>query len=635
VRRFLLFVICLLGVTATFGQYTSRFGRFKVDQVKGCAPFTITITDTNGPVGGVTPSGECTPGKPCLMDFEGKGATSTNTFTYTYNTPGIYKLSVLYQSSSTDDITVTVVDNTDPTFQVYSCTNNKVTVKVIDKTYDMYLINFNSDATVDATIPSGNNATAQFDYGAPGTYTITVRGKNVNSADNCKNLTDTYTTLATLPKPALTTLTALDANNLKLDMTTARHIDYKLQIAVNNGGTFQTFQDVYEQNTFTVPNLLVDNNYYCFQLSAFDPCANTNTFSNIVCSQNFDVNFVNGVNDLEWSTETFGINSMDIKRNGSAYANIPGAPLKYLDTDYDCNTSYCYQITSNYGGGAKSTSLSKCGVGIFQTTFPPIENITSIVRVGAELSWVPDPTIKIEAFDIMKSVFNGSLSEIAEVTQPLYTDATYDYSGGSCYQVNYHDQCNNLSSPGIIACPMALAGSMDDKNAVTLTWNKYNGYKNGVSTYNVNKYTKEGVLIGVYPTTDTSFVDYDPADNNQVVIYSITALANDPGILKSISNNITLEKPVRLILPTAFTPNGDGINPSFTISGKFISKMSIMIFDRWGVLVFASDKNEPWNGTKDGRPMPESAYVWKAEGVDTAGHSFTQEGTVILLRPRQ
>lgn len=640
-RRFLFVIICLLGVTAclpvgtAFGQYTSRLGRFKVDQVKGCAPFTITITDTNGPVNGVPTSGECTPGKPCLMDFEGKGATSTNTFTYTYNTPGTYKLSVLYQSSVPDDITVTVVDNVDPTFEVFTCTNNKVTVKVVDKTYDTYLINFNSDATIDATIPSGNNATAQFDYGAPGTYTITVRGKNVNAADNCKNLTDTYQTLVALPTPSINALTALDANNLKVDITTAKHIDYKLGIAVNNGATFQVYQDLYETNTTTIPNLLVDDNFYCFELSAFDPCAATNKYSNIICSQNFDVNFINGVNDLEWSTDPTGITSVGIKRNNSTYTTIPGAPLKYLDTDYDCNVQYCYQLTTNYASGGKSTSLTKCGVGIFQTTFPAIENITSVVRAGAELSWVPDPTIKIEAFDVLKSVFNGPLTPIAHPTEPLYTDATYDYTGGSCYQVNYHDQCNNQSLPGIIACPVALSGTMDDKNAVTLTWSKYNGYQNGVKTYQVDKYTNNAVLIGTYPTTDTTFLDYDPADDNQVVIYRIRAQANDDGVLESISNNITIEKPVRLILPTAFTPNGDGINPSFSVSGKFISKMSIMIFDRWGVLVFESDKNEPWNGTKEGRPMPESAYVWKAEGVDTAGHTFTKEGTVILLRPRQ
>ncbi|MEJ0032153.1 MAG: hypothetical protein WDO15_18060 [Bacteroidota bacterium] len=468
------------------------------------------------------------------MDFEGKGATSTNTFTFIYATAGTYKLSVLYQSIGADDITVTVVDNTDPTFEVFSCTNNKVTVKVTDKKYDMYFIDFNSDAVLEDTVASGNNALSAFNYGAPGNYTITVRGHNVNSADNCKNLTDKYQTLATLPTPKLDVLTALDANNLQLDMTTAKHIEYKLNIAINNGGTFQAYQELYEQNTTNIPNLLIDNNYYCFELSAFDPCAGTNTFSNVICSQDFDVNFINGVNDLEWSTNTGGIGSVEVKRNGNTYTTIPGAPLKYLDTDYDCNQQYCYPDNYELLGGAKSTSLQKCGVGIFTTTFPAIENVTSIVRVGAELSWTIDPTIKIEAFDILKGSFGGPVSQFAQSTEPLYTDATYDYAGGSCYQVNYHDKCNNRSDPGIIACPMGLAGTMDDKNAVTLSWNSYKGYNLGVANYVVNKYEKNGTLIGSFTTTDTTFLDYDPADDNQIVIYSITAVANEAGVLKSI-----------------------------------------------------------------------------------------------------
>jgi len=629
VIRFLLFFICLLGATAAFGQYTSRLGRFEVNEIKGCAPFTITITDTN-----VITTGECTPGKPCLMDFEGKGSSSTNQFSFTYNTPGTYKLSVLYQSiiPGSDDIMITVVENKDPTFEVYTCTGNQVTIKVTDKTYDTYLIDFLSDNTPDIAIPSGNNATAQHNYGAPGTYNITVRGKNIGAADNCKNLTEPYQTLAVLPTPSLNILTAVDANNLKLDMTTAPHILYKLEIAVNNSGIFQPYQDLYQVSTVNIPNLLVDNNFYCFRISAFDPCFGANTYGNIICSQDFDVNFLNGANELTWKTAG-AIGSIEVKRNGSIYTTIPGSTSPYQDLDYDCNKDYCYQITADYGGGKKSISLAKCGTGILLTTFPPIENITSVVRAGVELSWTADPTIDIQAFDVLKSMFNQPLTPFAKTKDKLYIDATYDYAGGTCYQVNYGDFCNNRSLPGIIACPMSLAGTMDDKNAVTLTWNKYKGYKDGVITYQVNKYNKTGGLLGTYPTTDTTFVDYDPADDEQIVIYSITALANEPGVDKSISNNITMEKPVRLILPTAFTPNGDGVNPLFTISGKFVSKMSIQIFDRWGVLVFASDKNEPWDGTKAGKVMPESAYVWKAEVVDSAGNTFTKEGTVLLLRP--
>jgi gliding motility-associated-like protein len=506
-------------------------------------------------------------------------------------------------------------------------------VKVTDKTYDTYIIDFNNDNNPEVTIPNGNNAIAQHDYGAPGAFTIAVRGKNVNAANNCKILTENYQTLAVLPQPSINVMTAVDANNLKLDMTTAPHIQYKLEIAINNGGTFQVYKDLYQVNTITVPNLLVDNNFYCFRLSAFDPCAGTNLYSNTICSQDFDVNFLNGVNDLTWKTSTGGITSVTVMRNNTNYSTIPGAPLGFQDSDYNCNEDYCYQIIANYNNGIKSTSLTKCGTGKLVTTFPAINNITSIVRAGAELSYTTDPTIKVKAYDIMKSMFGQPFTFYAQTPDQLYIDASYDYAGGTCYQVNYGDFCNNRSAPGISACPISLSGVMDDKNAITLTWNKYTGYNLGVATYQVSKYNKTGGLIGVYPTTDTTFFDYDPADNEQVVIYTITAVANEPGILKSISNNITMEKPVKLLLPTAFTPNGDSNNPLFAISGKFVSKMSISIFDRWGVLVFTSDKNEPWDGTKAGRPMPESAYVWKAEVVDFAGNTFTKEGTVLLLRP--
>lgn len=632
-RRFLLFFICLLGVTAVFGQFKSRLGRFEVDNVKGCAPFDITITTTN-----LITTGECTPGKACLMDFEGKGTSSTNTFTYRYTTPGTYKLSVLYQSIGADDITVTVTDNPEPVIEIYRCTGNQITLRVVDKVYDTYIIDFNNDNTPEITIPNGNNATALHNYGAPGTYTVAVRGRNVNSANNCVIKREATTMLIPpppMPQPSLNVLTAVDANTLKLDMTTTPQIQYKLEIGQNSGTNFQVLQNLYQVNTINIPNLLLDNNYYCFRMSAFDACAGTNTYSNTICSQDFEVKFNNGVNSLEWRTFPSGVTTTEIKRNGGTYTNVPGSPMVYGDLDYDCNEQYCYQIVSHYAGGRSSTSLTKCGIGRLETTFPAIENISSVVRDGVELKYDADDRLDIENFEIMKSELKQPYFQVALTKEEFYRDATYVNDGQICYQVNYGDKCGNKSLPGIIACPISLEGTLADNNAVTLTWNKYKGYTNGVAEYQIKKYTAQASLLDTFTTTDTTIVDYDPADNNQVVIYAVTAIAVDDGmgIEESISNNITIEKPVRLILPTAFTPNGDGINPLFSISGKFVSKLSIQIFDRWGVLVFTSDKNEPWDGTRGGKVMPESAYVWRAEVSDFAGNTFTREGTVLLLRP--
>jgi hypothetical protein len=107
-----------LKATSTTNFYigsSSRLGRFVVDKTSGCAPLTVTIIDTN-----LITTGDCTAGKPCEMNYEGTG--QQNTFTYTYITPGIFKLSVLYQSIGSDDISITVKDCDPP------CTSSPITV---------------------------------------------------------------------------------------------------------------------------------------------------------------------------------------------------------------------------------------------------------------------------------------------------------------------------------------------------------------------------------------------------------------------------------------------------------------------------------------------------------------------------
>jgi gliding motility-associated-like protein len=60
--------------------------------------------------------------------------------------------------------------------------------------------------------------------------------------------------------------------------------------------------------------------------------------------------------------------------------------------------------------------------------------------------------------------------------------------------------------------------------------------------------------------------------------------------------------------------------------------MQLQIFDRWGSLIFFSDKNEPWDGKRDGLNMPTASYVWTAQGTDLNGRAYKQAGTVVLIR---
>ncbi len=134
--------------------------------------------------------------------------------------------------------------------------------------------------------------------------------------------------------------------------------------------------------------------------------------------------------------------------------------------------------------------------------------------------------------------------------------------------------------------------------------------------------------------TDTTWVDDQPDAINQVVQYQIIAQPVEVGLINSVSNRLVITKDVNLFYPTAFTPDGSGPpeNETFTVQGQYIVKLELKIFDRWGTMVYYSDKNEPWNGTNNGRLLPEETYVWRAQISDFAGRSLSVGSTVVILK---
>ena len=67
-------------------------------------------------------------------------------------------------------------------------------------------------------------------------------------------------------------------------------------------------------------------------------------------------------------------------------------------------------------------------------------------------------------------------------------------------------------------------------------------------------------------------------------------------------------------IPSAFTPDNDGRNDSWTWNGECEPEdFSMEIFNRWGELVFASnDPLRSWDGTYGGALSPDGVYVYRA-----------------------
>lgn len=94
--------------------------------------------------------------------------------------------------------------------------------------------------------------------------------------------------------------------------------------------------------------------------------------------------------------------------------------------------------------------------------------------------------------------------------------------------------------------------------------------------------------------------------------------------------------PPRLFPPSAISPNGDGHNERFAIFGNYFTNYEIMIFNRWGEIIFHStNPEEGWDGTYRGELMPVGVYAWiiTYNGKDEKYKGpYKLEGKVTLIR---
>ena len=624
-RAIILLLLGLLLHTVAQAQYTSRLGRFQVNEVKGCAPLTVNIT--------IIAPFVCDAANPCDMDFEGNNTFESLTFTHTYTQPGSYLLRILFQTSGFDDIAIEVKPDIPPSFELYTCGNNEVSVKLNDSNYDEYIINY-QDGSPEVTV--SGTATNDHVYASSAMQTVTVRGHSLNSDDNCTPAGTIVTPLLTLPAPTINLLQVLDDESIRLEFNGQSNIQYRLSVATNNATTFQQVKTIYNRTVDTVFNLRTDDNFYCFRLSAYDPCNNTFIHSAPICSPNLDLAVRNSAIDVSWAMSTSGISNYQLTRTASDGAFLTTSPggSPYADLGVECGIEYCYQLTATYTNGSRSMSLLKCGTGFSTDTPSAIRNVTAKVNDnGVVLNWQTDPDFTPAEFSIEKST-SGNYAFLATTTQNILTDDAYDPAAASCYKISYKDVCDNQSPVSMEVCPIRLTGRLRNDNSVALTWTPYEGWANGVAGYIIEKYSEDGVLLETIQAGNaTTYIDATTDVSYQLFVYVVKANAIEIDLGQAVSNRIAVMKDPNIFHPTAFTPNGDNLNDIFTVFGQYVVGFQMQIFNRWGELLFTTDDIQGgWDGTFRGLDMPEGTYTFIAHITDRAGRTFKRSGSVLLLR---
>tara|TARA_B110000091_G_scaffold190457_1_gene213605 strand:- start:1008 stop:4244 length:3237 start_codon:yes stop_codon:yes gene_type:complete len=148
-----------------------------------------------------------------------------------------------------------------------------------------------------------------------------------------------------------------------------------------------------------------------------------------------------------------------------------------------------------------------------------------------------------------------------------------------------------------------------------------------------------GINLPGFPTTLTTQNPTIKYPDNASGVYPVTLIViSQEGCADTISKNIIIEGLYTLYLPTSFTPNADGLNDIFGVSGEKIdpTDFKFMIFDRWGELLFVTtNPADSWNGKLNnvGEILQEGVYVWRVMAKDgNTGDLHEYIGNVTMLK---
>lgn len=95
----------------------------------------------------------------------------------------------------------------------------------------------------------------------------------------------------------------------------------------------------------------------------------------------------------------------------------------------------------------------------------------------------------------------------------------------------------------------------------------------------------------------------------------------------------------QVFIPNTFTPNGDGVNDRFYVSGQGLGNVTKMaIYNRWGEMVFegtngkSNDPGQGWDGSYKGEILTPDVFIYVIEVQCTTGETFTFRGDISLIR---
>ena len=541
-----------------------------------------------------------------------------------------------------------VVAPTPPGFTVAACAGNTALVALTNSGYDQYTVQVNGGTPQPLT-----SQPVPIVPGVANTFVVT--GSVAGSS--CTQSTTRTLTLPVAQTPVLARLTRLGSapsgGPAQFNFTQVPDgFTYTLQAQT----TGQPYQNVPGTPTSTgtavavlTPSQVPPARY---RLLRTDACGNA-AFSNEVPTLGLAGTASNGRNSLTF--DLYGgaaVASYTLLRSDGSVITLAGSALGYDDTNVQCGRTYDYRLSAELASGGQTAS-NTVSLTAQSSTPPPAPllvasfdlrnriGLTATPGAGAAFGAGSVLTISRQAgggapaaYASLRPGSAGAASLAARDSTALGTLL----AAPPCYAATLRDTCGNVSSTGPSSCPALLTVEAADPEgqSARLSWTAFQGPGSpAAATYQVITLAPDGTVLAISaPLTGLTYLDAAPPADRQIVRYRVVASgAGLPTGTLSYSNVGTLTRRPRLVVPTAFTPNGDGLNDVLELKGRYLQNFTFIIVDRNGQEVFrATDRAQTWDGSINGHAPVNAAYVWRLDLRGEDGQSLRQTGTITILK---
>ncbi|NDK56025.1 gliding motility-associated C-terminal domain-containing protein [Pontibacter fetidus] len=533
--------------------------------------------------------------------------------------------------------TFEVVDTPSPTFTVTACANKTFRFQITDAHYDYYTINF-GDGTSSPPITKqniGNPVTHRYTQAGP--HNVKVTGKYVGGFCNSPEATQTINDLPAYTSPVINTLKVQkqDATTGTIDFTFSNLLQgysYTLKSKTETETNYKPVATIAaNQTSYTLANTNTASKTE-FILEATDACSTVLPTSNKATIITLTTTGGNEQVTINWQTIAGFFKQYDLYRNGILLQSVAGNSSSYTDTDVSCGQNNCYEIKGiTMDGKSTTVSVQSC-IAVTSTSTPPAATLLTSFNPQNEIEitlQLPNGQ-SIKSATYQRSINGAAFKDIANTQQTTISDKLSAIST-VCYRATYTNPCDKTAAASALSCPVILTAKLTPEETAQLTWTNYTGFTNGATSYTLEVLDETGGVVRSIKVSGNSYSDQLAAQQEQVFRYRIKATSGSGTVTYSNTQTIKLE--LALFVPSAFTPNNDGLNDVFEVKGKRFENFSIRIINSAGQVVYTSDNRATgWDGNVNGKLQPAGVYAYEITVSLQDGSTKRRTGTVTLLR---